>query len=394
MSEHPDRHIGVLDGLRALAILLVLVSHGLQQIWLDMSRPYLPIGPFDLAGFLRTGNIGVDLFFVLSGFLITGQLLDGGIAAKQGRRRLIGRYLKRRFFRIAPAYYLVLAFTTAVFVAFNPSGSYIVQQGHSFVFHLLFLHNFFYVRNYPLFWSLAEEFQFYLLAPFLILMLLRLKPRSQYLALALAIVVLATLRLLAVLHVQPVSQDYDEYFFRIRILLPFSLDGILAGVLCNFLWRDENIRAGLRRPAFCNSLLLGGAGLLCLIAAFHRPPEAGVSLFDKSYLPTIIAACFAAMMLGLLAGSAGQKFFSSRPLRFIALVSYSMYLVHMIVVKFVFDSAARLTHGLHSHFALYFAGLALFVPLTVFLATLMYYLVEKPFIAWARRTSVVKTTPA
>ena len=111
MNRLQKERIAVLDGLRARAIVLVLARHGLKPFWVDMNVPFLPVGGFDLAPFLMNGWVGVDLFFVLSGFLITSYLLkrlpDGA------RWAVIGTYLKRRFCRIAPAYYVVLTLVCA-----------------------------------------------------------------------------------------------------------------------------------------------------------------------------------------------------------------------------------------------------------------------------------------
>src|ERR1035437_582045 len=100
--------------------------------------------------------------------------------------------------------------------------SHILQSSYSYIFHLLFLQNFFYVHNYTLYWSLAVEFQFYLLAPFFILLLLRIGSLDlRYITLFSVILLLAVLRSLAVLYWQPASAD--EWFYHIRILFPFSL---------------------------------------------------------------------------------------------------------------------------------------------------------------------------
>jgi peptidoglycan/LPS O-acetylase OafA/YrhL len=121
MSEAHDKHIAVLDGLRAMAILLVMVGHAAGNQWVDRSKPFFPIGPFDLGGTLLNCGWGVELFFVLSGFLITGQLLDVFLGDRERYRSGLRRYFKRRFFRIAPAYYVVLTFVTLVFMSLSPA---------------------------------------------------------------------------------------------------------------------------------------------------------------------------------------------------------------------------------------------------------------------------------
>jgi len=385
MTDSYTRHIGVLDGLRAMAILLVLAEHSLDMAWLDMRQPLLPIGHFDLAAFLKNGWTGVDLFFVLSGFLITGQLLDGGISVNQGRREVIRLYLKRRICRIVPAYYLMLTFSTAVYMFFDPQARGVVQWAHSYILHLLFLQDFFYFDYNPVFWSLAVEFQFYMLAPFLILTLLRIrKPGRRYLALLSVILLLEGLRSVVVLHWQAEKPDFILWFWRVSVAFPFSLDGILGGMLCGFLWRDETVREILQRRYVSNSLFFGGL-LLFLALTSGRPMQLGFTLFETVFMILLVSAAFSSMLLGLLAGSAGQRLFSSRPLRHVAIVSYSMYLVHMTIMRDVFDLTAPVTLRFHSPSVTYLVGLAAFVGITIGFSTLMYQFVEKPCMDWARK---------
>ena len=370
-----------------MAVLLVLASHGLGMVWFDMHQPFLPIGRLDCAAFLKNGLLGVDLFFVLSGFLITGQLLDGGIAVKEGRWQAIGRYFKRRACRIVPAYYLILTLTTAYIIVFDPYKSGAQPWARSYLFHLFFLQNYFYTNYYALFWSLAVEFQFYLLAPLFILLLLQVEwPALQYMAVIATGVALACLRMMAVLH-QPVSSDFDDWFFDIRMRFPYSLDGILGGTLCNLLWRDAGIRAFLQRKYVCNSMFSGGLVLFLILAGLRPPLEIGANLFDKTFLLLFVAVAFSCMLLGLLSGSAGQKLFSSRPLRFLARVSYSMYLIHLTIMKKVFVVAWMLTRTFNHPSITYFTGLALLVGVTALLSAIMYRFVEKPFIDWSKKPS-------
>jgi peptidoglycan/LPS O-acetylase OafA/YrhL len=273
----------------------------------------------------------------------------------------------------------------------DPYGTGAASWAHSYLYHLLFLQDVFYPQYYPLFWSLAVEFQFYLLAPVFILALLLLpRPGLRYLALAAAIIFLAELRALAVLHGPP-AKTYDDWFFSIRIFLPYSLDGILGGMLCGFLWNDEKARAFMRKKHIGNGLFFAGVLLILALDGLPHPLEP-VSLFDQTFLLLFVAGAFSCMMLGLLAGSAGNRLFSSRPLRHVAMVSYSMYLIHITYIKDVFDIASRLTRALDNPFATYFTGMALMTAVTVLLSTLMYRYIEKPFIDWAKRPRAQATS--
>src|SRR5690242_16458410 len=101
-NDSPDlsqSRIEVLDGLRALAIFLVMSCHALNHFWLDPAQSFSLRLFRPLFTFLINGWCGVDLFFVLSGFLIARQLLAGDTVA---------HFYKKRFMRIAPMYYIVL----------------------------------------------------------------------------------------------------------------------------------------------------------------------------------------------------------------------------------------------------------------------------------------------
>jgi peptidoglycan/LPS O-acetylase OafA/YrhL len=384
MSEAHDKHIAVLDGLRAMAILLVMVGHAAGNQWVDRSKPFFPIGPFDLGGTLLNCGWGVELFFVLSGFLITGQLLDVFLGDRERYRSGLRRYFKRRFFRIAPAYYVVLTFVTLVFMSLSPAQQ-VYNWVWSYVAHVFFMHNFFYTRYWQVFWSLATEMQFYCAAPLFLFALLRITcPYKRCAAVVAAVVVLAFLRTMVVLHKPSFVHDYDGWFYSIRVIFPFSLDGLLGGMMANMLWRDEKIRRCLRQAHIKNFLFLSGLLLVALLLG-GSPMETATDVFAKTFWLTFLAAGFCLTMLGLMAGSFGQTFFSSRILRHIATVSYSMYLVHLSLVQFVYNQVAWLAHTMHSPYIPFLAGLFLFVVVTTFVATLMYELIEKPCILWARK---------
>ena len=150
-----------LDSIRGIAVLLVLFYHGFAQRY-DLHR----LSRFPRIVFLASmpGWVGVDLFFVLSGFLITGILLD-----TRDRVDYYRHFYIRRALRILPIYYAVLALVTAL------SGSYFVG-GHtawpSLVFNLFYCSNlsilFGIPFQYPVLWSLAVEEHFYLLWPVII----------------------------------------------------------------------------------------------------------------------------------------------------------------------------------------------------------------------------------
>jgi peptidoglycan/LPS O-acetylase OafA/YrhL len=165
----PQR-VASLDGLRGLAVLLVLAHHSAQTA----GRPDHPLNLF-LNGILLAGWTGVDLFFVLSGFLITGILYDA-----RGRANYFRTFFMRRFLRIFPLYYVSLLILVVLLPALLPPDPALQHMQQELPWYWAFLAN---VRiayagwsesSYILhFWTLAVEEQFYIVWPFLVFSLSR-----------------------------------------------------------------------------------------------------------------------------------------------------------------------------------------------------------------------------
>ena len=154
-------HWADLDGLRALAILLVLGRHSLRPfISEDAYQPIVTIGSIDLTPLVLNGWIGVDLFFVLSGFLI-------GRQAWRGDSLL--RFWFKRVTRILPAYWACLG---VVAIGLTIAGAW-PKSGADFLAHLVMLQDYTGSVFVPAFWSLGAEEKFYLLAPLLVFVLAR-----------------------------------------------------------------------------------------------------------------------------------------------------------------------------------------------------------------------------
>src|SRR5258706_538487 len=164
-------HIPALDGLRGVAILLVLVLHfapyapGLQAPTVLLDRLYLRVSGI--------GWTGVDLFFVLSGYLITGILYD-----TRGSKHYFRQFYARRFLRIFPLYYVALALFLIILPWPHSFDSVIRELRGDAVWYWTYLYNMRVAATGFLpssalghFWSLAVEEQFYLIWPIVVLWL-------------------------------------------------------------------------------------------------------------------------------------------------------------------------------------------------------------------------------
>lgn len=167
--HQPQKHLGGLDGLRGIAILCVLAFHGAVYIESGegVDRWLMEV--------LKAGWLGVDLFFVLSGFLITGILLD-----TRDTDRFYSIFFARRFLRIAPLYFLVLAVIFGIlpivwsfdspevdFLRRNQGWFWAYLPNWGFVYHRHAFGNADWLWM-DHFWSLAVEEQFYLFWPFVV----------------------------------------------------------------------------------------------------------------------------------------------------------------------------------------------------------------------------------
>ena len=196
-SDSPLRqYYPALDGLRGIAIILVLICHNLG---------FLP--------YARLGEKGVDLFFVLSGFLITEILLN-----TRGRKYFLGDFFLKRIFRIFPLYYLsiVLFFIAAPhFQSMAVQFSYYRENQSMLWFHL---QNWMYILNqtpenkflFNHFWSLSVEEQYYLFWPLCLLLIRNTKTLKMILGLAL--IGMIGMRLLDVALLTPGYTSYQLHY--------------------------------------------------------------------------------------------------------------------------------------------------------------------------------------
>ena len=292
-----------LDGLRALAILAVLIHHAFHVPLLWM---------------------GVDLFFVLSGFLITGILIAH---RKKSFGQYMGRFYQRRAKRIYPPYFLLLVVTTVLFG--------VAWMRHAYMY--IFLMNFILPLRIAqpgtiaVLWSLAVEEQFYLLWPFAVYFMSEM--RLKWLAGGL-IVLAPLLRWLCT----PVLPNV----WAIYTLLPFRMDCLATGALLAILWRTyRHIVERFGQYGLVLTLLAGiTLGLLTRIPGFttHANTRAtNVAIYEL----TLVVST--GMMLWALSGR-WVGCLKLVPLRYIGQISYSMYLIHstalVVSARYVHSTSA------------------------------------------------------
>jgi len=357
----PQRHIPALDGLRALAILLVMARHGVRPFW--SAEGLMPLGSWDAAIPLLNGWIGVDLFFGLSGFLIARHILD----RMEGGGFQLGDYLKRRALRIATAY--VAALLIAVLGVLPLYQVMPNQLGLRVGYHLLFLQDYLPADIVVAFWSLGVEEKFYLLAPLLVFAALKLSGCRRWAVLA-TLAAIPSLMRLATHLAEPEIAGYEAYFQIFRSPFHMTFDGMAAGMICAFIVRQVAIPRRLARILFW----LGALVILGLLAATPLLETPGV--LAKVPLPALLAAGTGAMILGLVS-SGGPLIFRAPVLASIARLSYSLYLVHMMTIPLALVTAEQWVGAGLGGFLLF---LPIYAGLSAGAAVLLHCLVERPFL--------------
>jgi peptidoglycan/LPS O-acetylase OafA/YrhL len=319
------KHIDALDGVRGLAILMVVLGHLAGFANLD------GYDSSNLARWFEVGWAGVDLFFVLSGYLITGIVLDNKCSSN-----FLAVFYWRRFLRIFPLYFLLLFFSVVFFPRFGYPLELFTGSKQAFPYFCTFLYNLYITMKdnwvpgwLGSAWSLAIEEQFYFIWPMLVLIV----NKKKLLQICFAFMLLAiSLRFLFLM--LGLSFEKSYYFTLTR------LDGLAVGAVVAIAMRSPTWVSDWKNKFKIWSgwiLALSTLGFLSLAYFYGNlgwwNPLA--VLFDFS----ILAIGFGALLLFVLntsQKSSLNKFFSNSLLRFLGKYSYGIYLLHQPIIK-IFD---------------------------------------------------------
>lgn len=329
-----------IDGMRAVAVLSVVLYH------------------CGFGNHLPGGFIGVDIFFVISGFLITG-IVDR--QSSEGKFSIFAFY-RRRILRIFPALYVMyFSIALASFFLFMPSQTGTVTR--DILSSILFISNinFYYRSGYfdqssetnPLLhtWSLSVEEQFYIILPLAILLICKLSWKTKSILL-----LLFTLAGIALSEFM-VSQNPSAAFY----LLQFRFWELLIGSTASMLVGRFAVGSVLANAAAVSGLGMILASLLLLDSASSFP--------GLNALP----ACLGTTLL-IISSPNGQdtlvgRLLSIRPARFIGAISYSLYLWHWpiwLFGRYIYEPRGSLGYGV-------------FILVSIVVATLSWRFVERPF---------------
>lgn len=333
-------HVPELDGIRGVAIGLVVLFHYFHEAAV--------LAPGSIASHLllplRIGWTGVDLFFVLSGFLIGGILLD----VRESSNYFKTFYI-RRFFRIIPLYAAVvlLSFLLAVFLEHGhlPQLAWLLDGQISWWPYLFFLQNFWMAKTNTFgtlclggTWSLAVEEQFYLTLPLIIWLI---EPRKLQKLLIAAVVAAPVIRTLLYFR-------WPDKFMLDFVMMPCRADALLLGVLAAMAMRTPADRSWIKahRRLLLAAMLVLLAGCAELAHASPRPESLAMRTFGYSWM----ALLYGTVLLYSLTQESSliSRFLRIGFLRSLGRVAYGVYLLHGFVLLFLTTALSR-NHPVHAY---------------------------------------------
>lgn len=357
-----------LDILRGVAILLVLGAHPVFEP--QYAGRLRPLGAF----WQRVGWTGVDLFFVLSGFLVGGLLLE---ELRRHGRIDIARFLLRRALRIYPVFIVYVAYLIAWVRLAHPRESWL--DAVCFLWPLYAtLQNYLGSPRFHL-WSLAVEEHFYLTLPLVLMIVAALYRRPARLAVPLLCIALMAASLaLRVRHC--LSSHYNPIDYHVWTKTHLRLDGLALGVLLAFFYHYQPLRWE-RLGRISGWLLVLGLALIVPVVAVRYD----VSIFTPTIGLTLLYLGYGCLLVGLLTTrGAPQRWCHARPGRGLAWVGYASYpiylwhidLAHQPLVALI---GTRLLWPLGREMG-WLVATAVYVALAVGIGAFMGWLLEKPLL--------------
>ena len=371
-----------IDGLRFFAIIPVLFSHLFE--WVLRHQNQLGFfgdgGPSNYYYYYFVNHLpGVLLFFAISGYILTYQITNasrGGYDWSKYRD-----YVLRRFKRIAPPYYIVLIATFIVVgvIGFVPGGGRHFVASHvallpSLATSLFYSHWLIYGEWPRLFgggWTLEIETQYYIIAPILTLIYLRLRDKRTRIATGVAAIFLTAV----------IASQYEVGNFwagTIMKFFPYFFTGMLALEL-----QDDLKNIGKIVPKVITDVLAVAAVFFYL--RVHAPDSgAGIEMFEY-YVINIV--CVMTMFIAVsIEGNALRSICVNRYVVIIGGACYSIYLTHGAVILLLMSFLYKHVVFEQNYLAMIFCA-AVEVPVAILVGLTFYRLIERPFMMWGRRSA-------
>lgn len=373
MRRELPSYLPNLTGVRGLAAVWVFALHA----WSFAGGPTLTLPlpglSVDLSAFFKCGYVGVDLFFVLSGFLLSMPFHRAALAGAP-RPSLI-TFWNHRCRRVLPAYWLQLGILAAVYLI---AGNSTLAAPANLSAHALLIQNLapwpVNLLN-PVYWSMPVEWDFYVVLPLLALLVSRCR---WQLALTLAVAFAIAFRVLCYWSLTDATLARFVGYGDVQ-QLPARIDQFFVGICAAWIAATKPLS---QRSA--NTWLLAGAIAVVTMVFVAAPRGDFLVRIDVPYVffhHTITALGFGMLVLGATGPSRiGAALFANRPMMILGLISYSLYLWHYPLLSAA--QALGWLDGAHAPRPAIVAGVV--VPIVLAVSALSYRFVEKPFLRSSR----------
>lgn len=398
LFKRPEQNYKVIDGIRAIAILWVILFH----VWLFQSNifPELTKNAVDIPflTWITRGDLGVDLFFVISGFLIGTILFK---EYQKNSRINFKKFYIRRFFRLIPVYTFAM-----IIAAYFLKGTGLDNWQDSWS-------NFIYVNNYitgsymPWTWSLAIEEQFYIVAPFLIAFVLPLFKRKYLFFIILALIPIAFTYYYSVnlyhfkipFEITFPNDNWMHWFWDYYMLTHLRYGGLLCGIIAAYLnvfYKARLIEYYQNQKGLNDSLVVIsmvifvgissislGQWMIVENSIFNSLPAPVGSWYEILHrelfcyvVAYLILTCLYSESLFILPL---KRFLSLNLFYPIAQISYSAYLFHEMFMLWLFPQTAVFFKDYLSPLNIILVNGVICFVVIFFVASLMYLFIEQPF---------------
>jgi len=357
-------NIDIIDGLRGIAILMVVCFHYWQISWISF-------GSIDFIA--QSGFIGVELFFFISAFCI---FYPYALHIFEGiREQSIKEFFLKRADKIIPSYILaivlILTFQQGTFSSLR-------EQLWNIFTHIIFIHNFFPETYYSIngvFWSLAVEIQFYILFP-IILYLFKRKPFLTYISLC---------SISLVYRYCVLNYFKNDINFLLNQTINF-LDIFASGIMTAYLLvmaKNRLTEIKKLRPFFTVMSIIAILIFLLLLKSLFdvRFDKDGTQIcqLENRYLISII---FSILTLSLyFSSNIFKKLFSNIFLRFMSIISYNLYIWHQFIGRKIQISIEKnFVSDIHSDYSWQISFMLISIIASLFVSIIITFLFERPLL--------------
>lgn len=357
-----NKRIFGLDLVRSMAIVLVLLAHGLG-FFLTSGLNETKVGRIIIYSFhFPLGFFGVELFFVLSGFLIGGIIIKELV--EQGNWINLLNFYIRRWFRTLPLYFLVVLFLVR----------FPMEKGFSWW-------NLFFIQNFkddallfnPVSWSLAVEEWFYLIIPFVMLLVFQFikEDKGKYF-IGICVFIMGISLLARIVFVLFQDPSFD---FGTRKQIFFRLDSIIAGVILagiKYYFQDLYKKMVKKRKLLFLISLIGFCACEIWFIIHRDMVSLDKSLFSRTFFFDIVTISCVLLVVSLENVKRPKVNIIGNIITFVSVISYGLYLLHYRIYVF-FKSTVSIS-------SISIGGLVFVVAtvVTVLLATIIYWYYELP----------------